>query len=136
MKFQNFPGKENVFAKKVLTGTNSAFVVDLCYFSLLEDFSPIKLIKSVKVFPFSFLKILICFLLHKNQTFPHKHAKWPPSDLAPWTLTLIFRQLDWGFVSLFVFLFMHFRFFLFRETVKKLNNFEKLRSTSKNNFLA
>ena len=38
------------------------------------------MIKSVKVFPF--------FLLHKNQTPRHKHAKCPPSDLTPWTITL------------------------------------------------
>ena len=43
----------------------------------------IKMIKSVNAFPFSFWKII----LHKFQT-PSKHAKWPPSDLTPWTLTL------------------------------------------------
>ena len=28
------------------------------------------------------------FLLHKIQKPRHKHGKWPPSDLTPWTLTL------------------------------------------------
>ena len=48
------------------------------------------MIKSVKVSQFSFLKIItIFFLLHKNSNPRHKHAKWPPSDLTSWTLTLI-----------------------------------------------
>ena len=34
----------------------------------------------------------VFFLLHKNQP-PGKHAKWPLSDLTPWTLTLIILPL-------------------------------------------
>ena len=37
-------------------------VVDLCYFALFEMICSLKMIKSVKVFLFSFV------LLHKNQT--------------------------------------------------------------------
>ena len=45
------------------------------------------MIKSVKVFPFSFLKIITI-----NANPLHKYAKWPPSDLTSWTLTLIKGQ--------------------------------------------
>ena len=47
------------------------------------------MIKSVKVFPFCFRKIItFFFLLHKIQT-PGINM---PSDLTPWTLTLIPTQ--------------------------------------------
>ena len=47
------------------------------------------MIKSVKVFPFSFLKITTTFFFYFRKFKPqHKHAKWPPSDFTPWTLTL------------------------------------------------
>ena len=45
------------------------------------------MIKSVKVFTFSFLKIIILFLLIKSHSC-HIYTKWPPSDITPWTLTL------------------------------------------------
>ena len=49
------------------------------------------MIKSVKVFQFSFSKIITKkkFLLHKNSNPRHKHAKWPASDLTPWILTQV-----------------------------------------------
>jgi hypothetical protein len=49
----------------------------------------VKMIESVKVFPFSFWKIITIFFFTSWISNPrHKHAKWPPSDLTPWTLTL------------------------------------------------
>ena len=51
----------------------------------------IKMVKSVKAFPFSFWKTTIfffCFTSHKS-TPRHYHAKLPPSDLTPWILTLL-----------------------------------------------
>jgi succinate-acetate transporter protein len=30
---------------------------------------------------------------YKNSNPRHKHAKWPPSDLTPWTLTLASPEL-------------------------------------------
>ena len=51
------------------------------------------MIKSVKVFPFSFLKNnnkkFFFFIRFTNPWPRHKHAKWPPSDLTPRTLTLL-----------------------------------------------
>ena len=35
-----------------------------------------------------FSRTIFFLLLHKIQTPRHKHAKWLPSDLTPWTLTL------------------------------------------------
>ena len=32
------------------------------------------------------------FFTTKNSNHRHKHAKWPPSDLTPWTLTLVSVQ--------------------------------------------
>ena len=46
------------------------------------------MIKSVKVFPFSFWKIITKNFFTSFSNPWHKHAKWPPSDLTPWTLTL------------------------------------------------
>ena len=68
-------------------GHSSRFVLFCSFWRLFT----IKMINSVKVFPFSLWKILIYtfFLLYKRSNPRHKHAKWPPSDLTPWTLTLI-----------------------------------------------
>ena len=67
-------------------GHSSRFVPFCSFWRLFTK----KIIKSIKVFPFSFWKIITkkIFLLHQIQTPRHKHAKWPPSDLTPWTLTL------------------------------------------------
>ena len=37
----------------------------------------------------SFLKNKIFFFYFIKFNPRHKHAKWPPSDLTPWTLTLV-----------------------------------------------
>ena len=63
-------------------GHSSRFVL-FCFFWRLFT---IKMIKSVNIF--SFWKLIIFFLLHKNQTPSINMQKWPPSDLTPWTLTL------------------------------------------------
>ena len=46
------------------------------------------MIKSVKVFPFSFRKIHFFYFIKIKPW--HKHAKWPPSDFTSWTPTLMF----------------------------------------------
>ena len=68
-------------------GHSSRFVLFCSFWRLFT----IKMIKSVKVFPFSFLKITTTFFFYFRKFKPqHKHAKWPPSDFTPWTLTLGF----------------------------------------------
>ena len=46
------------------------------------------MIKSVKVFTFSFSKIITFFFYFIKFKPQHKHEKWLPSDSTPWTLTL------------------------------------------------
>ena len=65
-------------------GHSSRFVLFCSFWRLFT----IKMIKSVKVFPFSFWKIITIFFYFIKFKPRHKHAKWPPSDLTPWTLTL------------------------------------------------
>ena len=67
-------------------GHSSRFVLFCSFWRLFTR----KMIKSVKVFPFSFWKIItkIFFFTSSNSNPRHIHAKWPPSDLTPWTLTL------------------------------------------------
>merc|ERR1712051_779346 len=76
---------------KIYSGRLGVIVVDLCYFALFEDFSQKndKKCKSISIFSLKNDNNFFYFLLHKIQT-PgrHKHAKWPPSDLTPWALTL------------------------------------------------
>ena len=67
-------------------GHSSTFVLFCSFWRLFT----IKMMKSVKVFPFSFWKLII-FLFYLIKIKPrHKHAKWQPSNLTPWTLTLPF----------------------------------------------
>ena len=66
-------------------GHSSRFVPFCSFWRLLTT----KMIKSVKVFPFSFWKIIRIFFFFIKFKPQHKHAKWPPSDSTPWTLTLI-----------------------------------------------
>ena len=40
------------------------------------------MMESVKVFPFSFLKIIIFFYTSEKSNPRYKHAKLPPSDLT------------------------------------------------------
>ena len=66
-------------------GHSSRFVLFCSFWRLFT----IKMIKSVKVFPFSFEKYKNIFIFTSEKSnLQHKHAKWPPSDLTPWTLTL------------------------------------------------
>ena len=67
-------------------GHSSRFVLFCSFWRLFT----IKMIKSVKVFHFLFEKWQQFFLFFYSIKFEprHKHAKWPPSDLTPWTLTL------------------------------------------------
>ena len=69
---------------QIYSGRFGVIVVDLCYFWGLFT---LKMIESVKVFPFTLWKIIIFFYFIEFKP-RHKHAKWPPSDLTPWTLTL------------------------------------------------
>ena len=63
----------------VYSGRLGVIVVNLCFFTM-------KIIKIVKVFPFSFWKIMIYFFFTSNPW--HNVAKWPPSNSTPWTLIL------------------------------------------------
>jgi hypothetical protein len=64
------------------------------------------MIKSVKVFPFSFLKIITI-----NANPLHKYAKWPPSDLTSWTLTLVLREHSHMMSDVFWMFFGYFNTF-------------------------
>ena len=57
------------------------------------------MIKCVKVcISIFFLKHNNKFVFHFIKFKPrHKHAKWLPSDLTPWTLTLAIREFLFGF---------------------------------------
>ena len=66
-------------------GHSSRFVLFCSFWRLFTII--IKMIKSVKVFSLFFLKKINIFLRHKIKPW-HKDAKWPPSYLTPWTLTL------------------------------------------------
>ena len=46
------------------------------------------MIKKIEEFPFYVWKIIIFFFTSQKSNSRHKHAKWPPSDFTPWTLTL------------------------------------------------
>ena len=69
-------------------GHRSRFVLFCSFWRLFT----VKMIKSVKVFPFSFWKITF-FFTSENSNPQHKHAKWLPSDLNPWTLTLMYSLI-------------------------------------------
>ena len=66
-------------------GHSSRFVLVCSFWRLFT----IKMITNVKVFPFSFWKIITFFFTSQKSNPRHKHAKWPTSDLTPWTLTLL-----------------------------------------------
>ena len=65
-------------------GHSSRFVLFCSFCRLFTT----KMTKSVKVFPFSFWKIITFFFYFIKFKPRHKYAKWPPSDLTPCTLTL------------------------------------------------
>ena len=69
----------------IYSGRLGVIVAALCYFAFFWRLFTIKMIKSVKVFPF--LKDNIFFSLHKNQT-TGIMLQNPPSDTTPRTLTL------------------------------------------------
>ena len=63
-------------------------LVDLCYVALFEDFT-IRMIKSVKVFAFSFRKLIAKKkLIHKNRA-PGKILRNATPPWPFWTLTLV-----------------------------------------------
>ena len=70
-----------------------------------------------RVLPFSFWKIITknFFFTSKKSNSRNKHAKWPPSDLTPWTLTLS---------TLNILVIFHWIFFSFH--IKMTNIFRAL----------
>ena len=62
--------------------------LNLCFSNLQKPSHYKEMIKSVEVFSFYFWKIIMNFFYFKKINSPHKHTKWPPSDLTHWTLTL------------------------------------------------
>ena len=66
-------------------GHSSRFVLFCSFWRLFT----IKMIKSVKVFPFSFWKIITFFFNSWKSNSRHKHAKCLSRDISPWTLTLV-----------------------------------------------
>ena len=76
-------------------GGHSSRIVLFCFFWRLFT---IKMIKSVKVLPLSFWKIRTFFFTSLKSSSRHKHAKWLPSDLTTWTLTLLQPLTYHGYV--------------------------------------